>query len=270
MEFDPNQQQQPSTNPVPVEPQSPQQSPHGPYSKRQGGGSKKKLILIIAAVVVALALVGAAVWFFLLRDNKKSDIKQTNNTPTQQQAEDLPAATEADSTPVTFKSTKLNLELTHRKDWTLKEGTGGDLTITSPRISYSRVDGTAGSGVFTLKLRKGATEAMKATIEKAVAVRNSEVIAYTAPTDAQRHYTNISWAGQEAAFNFFIVTGSTEIKDGQPFAYTLAFDNETYLIAGGYGTDKDGSLSFDAVPKTAIDSAAKDQAIDIVESIKLY
>ena len=125
------------------------------------------------------------------------------------------------------------------------------------------------SAAMMLRLSLG-LEDEAATIEKAVAVRDSEVIAYAAPTDAQRHYTNISWAGQEAAFNFFIVTGSTEIKDGRPFAYMLAIDNETYVIAGGYGTDKDGSLAFDAVPKTAIDSEAKDQAIAIVESIKLY
>lgn len=265
MEPDPNQQQV-SPNPVPVE----AQPPRGPYSKRSGGGGKKRLLLIIVAAVVALALVGTAVWFFMLRDKKDAKPSQTSNTSTEQQAEDLPATTPADSTPVTFKSTKLNLELTHRKDWTLKEGSSGEITLTSPRISYSRVDGSSGTGVFTLKLRKGATDAMKATIEKAVAVRDSEVIAYAAPTDAQRHYTNISWAGQEAAFNFFIVTGSTEIKDGRPFAYMLAIDNETYVIAGGYGTDKDGSLAFDAVPKTAIDSEAKDQAIAIVESIKLY
>jgi hypothetical protein len=48
------------------------------------------------------------------------------------------------------------------------------------------------------------------------------------------------------------------------------FDNDTFLIAGGYGADKDGTLSFDAVPKAEYQSDALTQAMDIVKSIKIF
>jgi adhesin isopeptide-forming family sspB-C2 type protein len=237
--------------------------------KRSARQRKKRLLMLAGAAGLVLLVLAAALWFFMLRGKKTTPpVAQNTNTSTQQQTQT--PSTPTDSTPETFKSAKLNIELTHRKDWTLKEATTGELTLTSPRISYTRVDGSAGTGVFTMKIRKGVSEAMKATIDKAVAVRDSKVIGYTAPTEAQRYYTNVSYAGQEAAFNFFIVTGSTELKDGKPFAYMLTYDNDTFLIAGGYGTDKDSSLSFDAVPKTAIDSEALEQAIAIVESLKIY
>lgn len=250
----------------------PAQPPH--FGNRQAAAQRKKrLLIIVAAATAGLLLAGAAIWFFVLRKPAPKQAAQTSESTNQtNQAEDLPAPTPADSTPVTFKSTKLNLELTHRKDWTLTENADGELVLTSPRTTYSRIDGTAGAGVFTVKIRKGATEAMKATIEKSVAARDSEVIGYTSPTESQRHYTNVSYAGVDKgeSFSFFIITGSTEIKAGKPFAYMLAFDSESYLFVGGYGEDKDGSLSFDAVAKSDIESTSKEQAIDIIESIKLF
>jgi hypothetical protein len=79
----------------------------------------------------------------------------------------------------------------------------------------------------------------------------------------------VSYAGQKDIFNFFIVTGSVELKAGNPFAYTLQMGSDFYLIVGGYGSD-DGTLSFDSVPASSMDSAALGQAIDIVESLKIF
>jgi uncharacterized protein YpmB len=238
-------------------------------AKRQA--NKRKKLIIIGAIAAGLLMVLAAVWFFVLRNASPAKPAQTTaKSQANKPVESLPNP-QTSATPATFKSTPLNIEITHRQDWTRKEDKQtGEITLTSPRISYSRLDDTAGSGVFTLKIRKGITEPMQAAIEKAVAVRDSEVIAYANPTESQRYYTNVSYAGQEEAFNFFIVTSSTALKAGNPFAYMLVLNDETYLIAGGYGTDKDGALSFDAVPKTAIDSEAMTQAIDIVESIRIF
>src|SRR5690606_639104 len=117
--------------------------------------------------------------------------QQATNT---QQTEDLPAEQPdvSDATPQTFKSDKLSIELTHRKDWTLKESSDGAITITSPRTSYTASDGASKTGVFTLHIRMGASEAQRATIDKSIATKNSEVIAYAAPAEGQRQYTNLS------------------------------------------------------------------------------
>jgi hypothetical protein len=238
-------------------------------SKHKAAKARQRLYLYIGiGIVLVLLLAGGLYW--MARDKQTPKTTQTStNTTTQTQAQ-TPTPV-ADSTPVTYKSGTLNMEFTYRKDWTMKESSGGrEVTLTSPQTSYTKVDGTATTGVFTLKIRKGVTDAMKATIEKAVAPRNSEVIAYAAPTDQQRYYTNISYAGTKDIFNFFIVTGSTEVKAGGAYTYLLVLNDESYLIVGGYGTDKNGTLGFDSVPKDAIDSSVKDQAVKIVESIKIF
>lgn len=227
----------------------------------------RKQPMIVMAGIIGLLLIGAGAWFFLLRDN---DTKTSEQTPSKTQQSESVASTPADPTPTVYKSTKLNIELTHRKDWTLKEQSGGEIVLTSPAIAQLRADGTATNGVFTLKFRKGITTSMQASLEKTNAVRDSQVIGYAAPTEAQRQYTNVSYAGQGEAFQFFIVTGSVEIKADSPVANVLTFDNDTFLIAGGYGTDKGDTLSFDLAPTSAIDSTAMEQAIDIVESLKVY
>jgi hypothetical protein len=221
-----------------------------------------------AGGAVLLLLIGGGLYWFLLRgDDGKQPVKATDD---KQQTTQTTPPDPADPAPVVFKSTKYNIELTHRKDWKLKEAVTGEITITSPKTSYTRSDGQSTTGVFTLKVRVGVPDAMKATIEKAVAARDSEVIAYADPPETQRYYTNLSYAGQKDVFNFFIVTGNTALKATNSFAYTLVLDNSFYLLAGGYGTDNDGTLSFDSVPPSAIDGPAAQQAIEIVKSLKIF
>lgn len=263
MEHDPTQQPDDITNPVP--PMAPE--PHHPTRRERD--KRRNLILLIAGGVLALLVVLGLVYWLVFAGRNEDQTAQTTSSG-QQQTEQTPAPTPADSTPVVYKSVKNNIELTHRKDWTLKEAATGEITITSPRTSYTRVDGRATTGVFTFKFRVGVPEAMQATIEKAVAPRDSEVIAYDDPPETQRLYTNLSYAGQKDAFNFFIVTGNTELKAGSAFAYMLVLDGEFYMLAGGFGTDKDNTLAFDAVAPSMIDSETAQQAIAIVKSLKIF
>ncbi len=263
MENGVDEQPEQMAGPVPLSPPE----PHHP-TRRERRKHKKLIIFISGGAALALLLLGAAYWFFFARDNAKQPAQTTNSG--QQQAQNTPAPEPEDPTPVVFKSTKYNIELTHRKDWTLKEASTGEITITSPSTSYTRADGKSTTGVFTVKFRVGVPEAMKATIDKSVAARDSEVIAYDDPPQTQRFYTNLSYAGQKDIFNFFIVTGNTALKKGNAFAYTLVLDSGFYLLVGGYGTDKDGTLSFDAVSPSAIDSSAAQEGVAIVKSLKIF
>jgi type II secretory pathway pseudopilin PulG len=245
------------------------QPPEGPVQQKPK--RRKKLALLLSGVVLlGLLLAGGAYYWFVMRDDGQQPSQQTAAGQEQGEAPDEAASTSPDPTPTTYKSEAINVELTHRKDWKVQESGDGEITLTSPRISYTRVDGESTSGVFTLKIRKGVPEAMQATINSAVAPRDSEVIAYVNPTEEQRQYTNLSYAGQENVFNFFVVTGNTEFKTGNAYNSVLPLGGEFYLIVGGYGSDDDGTLSFDAVPVDSMESTALTQAIDIVESLKIY
>lgn len=231
--------------------------------------SRSALALLIVVGVAGLILIAVGLWFLVGKDGQSTSQQTNSNTTTGHQEKEV-APPQPDSTPTAFKSEKLNIELTHRKDWTLKESSDGAITITSPRISYTASDNTSKTGVFTLRIRKGASEAQKAAIDKSIATRDSEVIAYAAPVEGQRQYTNLSFAGPKDMFGFFIVTGNTEFKAGAPLMYALPLDGDFYLIVGGYGADSTNSLAFDLVPKDSFDSTTLDQAIDIVESLKIY
>lgn len=252
-----------------MQPQQPAPSAQPPARKV----GRSKIVLFVVIGLIGLALIAVGIYWLVLRNGDKQPASQQTNTSTsagQEQEEEMPESTLPDSTPVVFKSEKLNIELTHRKDWTLKESSDGAITITSPRITYRTSDNTSKTGVFTMRIRKGASEAQKNTIDKSIATRDSEVIAYAAPVEGQRQYTNLSFVGPKDMFGFFIVTGNTEFKAGEPLMYALPLDGEFYLIVGGYGADSSNSLAFDPVPKDAIDSATLEQAIDIVESLKIY
>jgi hypothetical protein len=260
METEPHEESEPTT-------EQPDERPvYAPPTRRRHGARKKTLLLIGAGLLLLVLLAGAGYWFFLKDKGQKAPAQPVTSTRTTTES---PAVTPADATPVTYKSTKLNIELTHRKDWTLKE-TSNEVVVTSPRTSYATSDGQATTGVFTVKFRRGVTDAQKATINKAIAPIDSEVIAYAAPTDQQRQYTTLSYAGQKDTFSFFIVTGNAAFKAGNAFSYALPLDGDFYLVAGGYGADQGDSLAFDQVPKDSMLSDTLDQALEIVKSLKIF
>src|SRR5687768_12214708 len=101
---------------------------------------KNRRIWLIAGIAVGVIVITLAlVWFFMIRGDKAPT--STKNDKNQSQPTQQPTAQQpADPTPVSFKSTKLNIEITHRKDWTLKEAADGAITLTSPNVSYSKAD----------------------------------------------------------------------------------------------------------------------------------
>ncbi|MET0779385.1 MAG: hypothetical protein ABWY71_00975 [Candidatus Saccharimonadales bacterium] len=256
--------------------QQPQEQQWGPPEHMHAAGSsrgsknnKKRLFIIAGVVVVLLLAAGGA---YVLLGGKKSDSKKTAVTAqTQQTATPVVPAADA-ATPKTYKSTKLNIEFTHRTDWTMRENSDkSEIILTSPQVSYQKKGGVAAQGVFTLKFRNGIIpEAMKPTIANAVAVKDSEVIAYAEPAAEQRKYTNLSFGGNATDQTFFMVTGSIAFKAGEAFGSNIDTQGAVYIFAGGYGTDPNDALAFDAVPKTSFETDTYKQAKAVIESLKVY
>lgn len=249
----------------------------GPNRKRKShGGSRAKIIIIIVASVLFLAAGAFAVyWFVLKKDDAPTVSEQSTQPANDSDAEDQqPELSPSEASELkTFKSEALALEFDHRADWTVEESDDGNsITLTSPNISYQTINGTVpeGRGVFTLKIAKGVNSAQRDAINAAVAVEKSEVIAYAKPTEVQRHYTSISYGGQEDAFTFMMVTGAVEFAKGDPWANKLTLSSaDYYLIAGGFGEDPDNALAFDQVATSQITSQSVKQAIAIIESMHI-
>lgn len=251
--------------------------PHRSKKKAGSGGKRVGIVAVILTAIVVLAGAVFAVYWFVLKDDSQSgETPQSTDQGIDTSTDDTQPAmsTEEASKIETFKSEKLGLELSHRADWTIEEADDGNsLTITSPNISYQTINGTVpeGKGVFTLRISKGVNSAQRDTINAAIAVQKSEVIAYTKPTDEQRHYTNISYGGTEDAFTFLMVTGSVEFNKGDPWTGKLTLSSaDYYLIAGGFGEDSDNTLGFDQVATSQISSQSVKQALAIVESMQLF
>ena len=241
----------------------------------QFGKNKKRhhtWLLWVGLAVVLLAIGGGVYAFVLKKDSPKPQPAPvvTSSTKTVQPVGSAP---DANATSKTYKSPTLNIEFTYRSDWTMKESADkAEITLTSPRVSYTALNGTATEGVFTLKMRHGIIpDAMQATVQKTVVVKDSEVIAYAAPTDAQRQYTTISYGGSDAkSFGYFMVTGSVAYKLGQNFDSQINLQGNAYLFAGGYGADTTDALAFDPVPAAAFDTPALQQALAVIKSLKVY
>ncbi len=268
----PSQQEQPvAAPPAPMQPQT-QPQPVRPFSYPKPKKSKAPMIVLI--VIVVLALAGGAYWFFTSGPGHKKDKAATSSGQTKTGSSEQTSNNDQGSSELkTFKSDKLGLGFSYRSDWKAKENADkSEIIITSPSVTYSKKDGTTTKGVFTVKMRNGLIpDGMKPTIQNAVAIKASEVIAYTAPTEQQRQYTNLSFGGSGTNLNFFIVTGSVAFKANETFATAIDLQGSVYLFAGGYGTDSNDTLSFDAVPQTEFTtSSVYKQALALIESLKVY
>jgi hypothetical protein len=249
---------------------------HQPHFGTQHKKSKKKLFIILGIIggVLVLGGGGAAAFLLMHKSDKPAPATtqqtSTRQTTTQQQT---PTGVQSNGTNYTYKSTTLNVGVTYPKTWTMRESNDKkEIILTSPQTQYVKKDGTNTQGVFTVKLRNGIIpDGIKTTVQNAIAVADSQVIAYAKPTTDQRQYTNLSYVGPDAnSFSFGIITGYTAYKAGQAVGGGIDLNGQAYLFAGGYGTDAADTLTFDPIPKANYDTAVFKQAGAIFESLQLY
>lgn len=245
---------------------------HRPHFGAPHKKSKRKLFVVLMMLFVVVLAGASAAAFFLLREPAKP-AATANSSKKKSTKSELPAGVQKVGNKYSYKSTKLRIGVTYPLTWSLRESADKqEIILTSPRTAYVKKDGTSAEGVFTLKLRNGIIpEGMKTTVQNAVAVANSEVIAYSQPTGDQRQYTNVSYAGPDANnFGFVFVTGYTEYKAGQIVGGGVDLNGQAYLFAGGYGADAADTLAFEPVPKADFRTATFEDAVHILESLQLF
>lgn len=238
--------------------------------------SSSKKARIIMGILAGIVVVGLGMGAFLLF---KPDTKEASPAPAQSEQQQSPEETQPAMDPAqasqltAYKSEKLAIEVTHRKDWSVRESADGkQLILASPKFAYETVEGETTTGAFTLKIGLGASDAAQKTLNTSKTVKDSLLIGYDAPTEQQRHYTHLSFAGpNETAFAYFIVTGSIALKASTALSNTIIINDGDFLIVGGFGADTENTLDYSKLDPANLEQYAPyEQAIAIVKSLKVY
>lgn len=169
-------------------------------------------------LLILLILAGAAYQFVL---KPKPETAKTSN-----QANVSPAE-QSDVSQITtatkhYSSQELALEFDHPADWKVTETPGtGRLTAVSPDIQLTDQDGKKVTGKVTLTIRNKSQALTEFTEGDALAVRASEKVAYTKPSQNQRGETYLSlmrWAsstGSGGDFDGIYITGNNGYQKDQ-------------------------------------------------------
>ena len=183
---------------------------------------KKSLIKLIVIIVVLVVAAGGGIFTYLSKRPKSQP--QTNSPTSEVTKPSVGITTETKR----YSSSQFFLDFDQPADWELKdELASGILKATSPDLNIPTSGGfTTGKVVLTIK---GKSQKLpEFATGNAIAVIDSEKVAYTKPSSAQRGQTYLS-------FLSYLASSSTSLIDG-------------VYITGDYGYTKE-----QAIPKVDIE-----------------
>ncbi len=159
-----------------------------PYKPHHG-----KKPLVIGLVIVVIVAAGFGAWWQFMRQKPATDnTAQTNNTQS-----NSPESTPQSKVKITqatkeFSSTLFNLNFNYPEDWTPTEA-NNQITVRSPRLQLPDADGTETNAQIVLAINQKGQNLTLFDAGPAVAVRESQKVAYTKPTSTQRANTYLSF-----------------------------------------------------------------------------
>lgn len=190
---------------------------------------KKPLVFIVIILVASAIIIGIYFAFFKPR-------QATAPTPQKQQTQSSASNAPAIETKH-YDSENFNLGFDYPSDWKVSDSSGsGKLTVTSPSVKLKNASGQQVDGQITMTIRDKSQKLTEFDKGNAAAVRDSEKINYTKPTQAQRASTYIS----------FLSYAGSDVSGGLDGIY-ITSDN-------GYQTDQ-------AIP--AVDISKVDPVINV-------
>ena len=224
------------------------------------------------AITAVLVIASVCIYVLLLRPKPSAPAKTNQNYSTTKPSED------SRDSGVTTNLKKYNgdfprMELNYPATWTLTEKDNG-VTISSPEFTYMTINKGEINGNFIVYIRQGAREQEGTYIGRGLAVRPTEKLVYKAPSSTQRADTNLTLFGLDSSdyFSYFFITGDYELKKGETLGPSYGREADTYIITGGYGTDKQSNpMDFNNLEiKKATSENVYKLGIEIVKSIKVY
>jgi len=190
----------------------------GSKRKRSQKGKKKWLVIVLVLALVAVA--GAATYWFALRSDggqEKSTEQSTENT-----VESQSSSLSSDKTK-TYDSSRFFLSFQYPDTWKVDESDPNALTVVSPQVALQSAGGLEVQGKVTMTIRPKNSQLAEFKSGDAFATKQSELITYTKPTQAQRASTYLTFAafseGVEGVDTLYI-TGDYGYQVGQAVLQT--------------------------------------------------
>jgi hypothetical protein len=192
------------------------QKPRNPiWGKLKPG---RKLGIGLAILVLVAALAAGGYWFYKNRksDNKPEQTAQTNQTSTE-------AAAGISGEIETFESTNFNLSFDYPADWTASEDSAEEISVLSPGLKLKGADGKDVTGQIYFRISAKGQPLQGFESGNAIAVLDSQKIAYANPTQAQRASTYISflrYADNSQGLDAVYITGDLGYETDQDILKT--------------------------------------------------
>jgi hypothetical protein len=141
----------------------------------------------VVAILVVLVAVGGGAYLALKHKSSKTPPQSSHQSTTNNQAT-------ITTTTKQYTSSNFNLSFNYPQDWSVSDTGGGKLTVTSPTMQLKDANGQSESGQVVMTIQN--ENAMDFSMFKqgsAVAVLDSQKIAYSSPTPTQRANTYLSF-----------------------------------------------------------------------------
>lgn len=237
--------------------------------------SKRKILTKIGFLILGLLVLAGlafAAWRFVSKDDTQSQTTGTTTvTETENTGDESEELSDTDLSQ-TYKSDFLLLEFKHPIAWKVTEGSNFIL-VKSPNFNLQDKNGAQINAHFKIYIKKGASPVDGSYLGKGYAVAASEKIKYTEPAAGQRPETNLTNFGLETPDNFayFVVQGNFELMQGDTLGPKFAAEPDSFLIAGGFGSDDqtDGLATKILSSDTFSENSAYKIGVEIIKSLKL-
>lgn len=189
-----------------------------PPDYHQDKGRAKRVFLYSLVTILILGAAAAAYWFGFHKKTPAKSANQQTNSSTQQSS--TQPASQIDSTTKHYDSANFSLGIDYPANWTLTDNGGGKMTIVSPALQLKGATGQTVSGKITLLITPKGQNLSDFSAGSAIAVMDSEKIAYTQPTQTQRANTYLSFLrfatdADTNAMDGIYITGDAGYQKGQ-------------------------------------------------------
>ncbi len=237
---------------------------------KEGRRRKRRKRLFILALLTLLALVTAGYFMFVRTDNK-----HVAQSP-QAGGEQAVPAPQPSSQIKEYTSDSMNLAFSYPGDWKIDDSTRGLIKVESPIIKLADLNRDQADAKVVVTFLSSGSEVPGFGDSGAIAVKDSEKLAYAAPSQNQRAETYLSFAGFAGrGLNGVFVTGDSgykidqlipesDVKKGDPIITVMFYscsnsgcteeESDMYTIdPAEWSTDKNLQAAYELLVSLRVD-----------------